>query len=605
MDDSVLTNNTLDGGQVIEFTDEYKEYLKDLAEGNTAKYGNLIPYAHDPQLPTPPVETRTFAASYDPRSLNIMTQVKDQGYYNGVCWAFASLAALETLQSLHDNVKRNYSEEHHRFFVSTQNPNGFIGRGADDGANFNYSEVYLTNWSGPVNTSDVPYNTSPGGTWNSTSMAKPVVLHPTGTSAIANNQNSMKQAILDFGGMYVSMSGTALNSSTYYNSTNRALYTPTDIGSNHAVFVCGWNDNFATTNFNAGYRPSNNGAWLVKNSWGTGFGDSGYFWMSYQDAVVAAKTAHYAVTDFRDVGISKIESHDSALPNFGLAYSYLMYISNVYDLTSDYNNYYRMISDVMLYTSSIGSTYSIYIVPATSGGEPPAISSLPSPVATGTLTHTGIVTVTLPVPYVIPSAGKYAIIVKQSTGTNGFCNIFMELGDKVTNTNGVNIISAGQSFYSSGSTWSDRTSASTGYTGNYVIRPILQQVSVTTFTPIVKGGTTAGTISLGLARGLCVILGKLKFIHVHVVINAISGSPTGNLQITGSPFTPIYETPLDLGVTSYTGVDLNQRYLTAQILPSGVIEILSCGYGPEQALPVSILAQYATIQLAGCFIATS
>jgi hypothetical protein len=251
-------------------------------------------------------------------------------------------------------------------------------------------------------------------------MAKPVVLHPTDTSAIATDQNSVKQAILDFGGVYVSMSGTALLSANYYNSTTHALYTPTNIGSDHGVFVCGWNDNFATTNFNSGYRPSSNGAWLVKNSWGTGFGDYGYFWMSYQDAVLIAKTAHYAVTGFRHVGNSKIESFDSALPYHELSYTNLMYISNVYDLTTDYNNYYRTISDVMLYTSSIGSTYSIYIVPAASGGVPPAISTLPSPVATGTLTHTGIVTITLPVPYAIPSAGKYAIIVKQSVGTNGY-----------------------------------------------------------------------------------------------------------------------------------------------------------------------------------------
>ncbi|MDR2649945.1 MAG: hypothetical protein LBB94_09575 [Clostridiales bacterium] len=126
----------------------------------------------------------------------------------------------------------------------------------------------------------------------------------------------------------------------------------------------------------------------------------------------------------------------------------------------------------------------------------------------------------------------------------------------------------------------------------------------TTWTPVVRGSTTAGTIALGLVRGLCISIGQYTFIHVHVTINSISGSPTGSLQIRGCPLSPVYETPLTLGITSYTGVDLNQRYLMPIIHANGYIEILSCGSGPEEAVPVSVLAPYATIQLAGSFIAT-
>jgi len=131
------------------------------------------------------------------------------------------------------------------------------------------------------------------------------------------------------------------------------------------------------------------------------------------------------------------------------------------------------------------------------------------------------------------------------------------------------------------------------------------RVTEETWTPIVRGGTTAGTITLGLVRGLCFSIGRYKFIHVHVVINSISGSPTGNLQIRGCPYLPVYETPLTIGVTSYTGVDLNQRYIFPIIQGNGYIEILSCGSGPEVAIPVSILVPYATIQFAGSFIATA
>lgn len=44
----------------------------------------------------------------------------------------------------------------------------------------------------------------------------------------------------------------------------------------HAVDLCGWDDNMANP-----LNKSSKGAFLVRNSWGTGWGLSGYFWMSY------------------------------------------------------------------------------------------------------------------------------------------------------------------------------------------------------------------------------------------------------------------------------------------------------------------------------------
>ncbi|MBQ9389605.1 MAG: hypothetical protein IJU07_05465 [Synergistaceae bacterium] len=58
---------------------------------------------------------------------------------------------------------------------------------------------------------------------------------------------------------------------TYFNNSQRRT---------HEVLLAGWDDNFSRDNFNP--KPKNNGAWLVKNSWGTDWGDKGYFWMSYE-----------------------------------------------------------------------------------------------------------------------------------------------------------------------------------------------------------------------------------------------------------------------------------------------------------------------------------
>ena len=48
----------------------------------------------------------------------------------------------------------------------------------------------------------------------------------------------------------------------------------------HAVDVAGYNDNLVIRNSNAGSAPTT-GALLIRNSWGTGWGDAGYGWLPY------------------------------------------------------------------------------------------------------------------------------------------------------------------------------------------------------------------------------------------------------------------------------------------------------------------------------------
>ena len=87
---------------------------------------------------------------------------------------------------------------------------------------------------------------------------------------------------------------------------------------NHAVTIVGWDDNYPKENYIEGNQPPENGAWLVKNSWGTGeaeFPDraegswgllqgqdkapyeatsdihTGYFWLSYYDHSISTPEA--------------------------------------------------------------------------------------------------------------------------------------------------------------------------------------------------------------------------------------------------------------------------------------------------------------------------
>lgn len=69
-----------------------------------------------------------------------------------------------------------------------------------------------------------------------------------------------------------------------YNADSAAYYQDrkTLEDADHAVLIVGWDDDYSRENFREECRPSKNGAWLIKNSWGDDAYE-GYFWLSYEE----------------------------------------------------------------------------------------------------------------------------------------------------------------------------------------------------------------------------------------------------------------------------------------------------------------------------------
>ena len=197
-------------------------------------------------------------ASYDLRDEGRVTPVRNQGP-NGSCWAFATYGSAESV--LLPRESTDFSEKNLR------NTHGYDW-GPKDGGNCRISAAYLARWSGPISERDEPYDPYD---FSSPAYVKPVkelesaMYIPDVRNA--NDTATLKRAIMEYGAAY-----TTVNGNEYY--TNFYTMGHNNYGNgwgNHAVTIVGWDDNYSANNFKWG--APGNGAWLVKNSWGTGWGN--------------------------------------------------------------------------------------------------------------------------------------------------------------------------------------------------------------------------------------------------------------------------------------------------------------------------------------------
>lgn len=271
-------------------------------------------------------------AKYNLADSNLVSGVRNQNPY-GTCWAFSTLASLESnlIKSGNADSSVDLSEKHLIWFNYNGADNSTdksLYAGNDSYVTGGYSpfvlggSMYMASSTlmrryGAADEIKAPYEFKSSTTVDSSLKnaddiyLKNVTFLPNTVSFTMDDYgNVTKQVLLDSDSVAASikeikeniytkgavaasyycsdsMTGNTSNDK-YWNNTYKSYYFNAKLSGNdnfkspnHAITLVGWDDSFSKNNFAA--APPKDGAWIVKNSWSSNWGNNGYFYLSYYD----------------------------------------------------------------------------------------------------------------------------------------------------------------------------------------------------------------------------------------------------------------------------------------------------------------------------------
>ena len=255
------------------------------------------------------INVQTLPKKIDLRDWGWVSPVRDQGQM-GSCWTFGITSALESALIRYANVTYDFSENNLQNTMIRYSKYGTQSQ--MESGNILMGESYFTSWLGvspaEYDIYDELGKISPLIATNEDIQIKDVVFIDMRKNATDNNP--LKEALLKYGCIAVYYYHDT-NQPSYYNQTTHSYYNNETPSSNHMVCLVGWDDNYPKENFII--TPPGDGAFILKNSWGTDWGEDGYFYISYYDISFSTFAPPLAFKLENNIDYAKIYQHETCL----------------------------------------------------------------------------------------------------------------------------------------------------------------------------------------------------------------------------------------------------------------------------------------------------
>lgn len=241
------------------------------------------------------VMAKSTPTSFDWRSYNghaYIGSVRDQGTC-GSCYSFGASACAEGVYNFatgkYDSNTADFAESYIVWCLGSMS--AYSGNfGGCDGADYTYSELQALCDIGTIDETYFPYSESTGQSCPSAASSATKTKFNAWYRVTCSDIDAIKTAIMTYGvvdaAVYVTTAFQNYTSGIYTDSYTTCSSSPCyNTPTNHAIALVGWGNDATYGDY-----------WILRNSWGSSWGESGYMRIKATSARVACEVCYLTYT---------------------------------------------------------------------------------------------------------------------------------------------------------------------------------------------------------------------------------------------------------------------------------------------------------------------